>query len=35
LLQAKFKIRGGIDTLEKLEDPRLHSQNRNIIAIDG
>ncbi len=34
-IQAKFKIRGGMDTLEKLEEPKLHSQNRSMIAIGG
>ncbi|HEX9826577.1 MAG TPA: GTP 3',8-cyclase MoaA [Flavobacteriaceae bacterium] len=34
-VQAKFKIRGGMDTLEKLEEPQLHNQNRSMIAIGG
>ncbi len=34
-MQAKFKIRGGMDTLEKLEKPELHSQNRSMIRIGG
>ncbi len=34
-IQAKFKIRGGMDTLEKLQEPTLHSQNRSMIAIGG
>jgi len=34
-IQAKFKIRGGMDTLKKLEEPKLHSQNRSMIAIGG
>ena len=34
-MQAKFKIRGGMDTLEKLEEPKLHSKNRSMIAIGG
>ena len=34
-MQSKFKIRGGMDTLEKLEEPKLHSKNRSMIAIGG
>jgi cyclic pyranopterin phosphate synthase len=34
-IQAKFKIRGGMDTLEKLEQPDLHGKNRSMIAIGG
>lgn len=34
-MHSKFKIRGGMDTLEKLEEPKLHSQNRSMIAIGG
>ncbi len=34
-IQAKFKIRGGMDTLEKLEEPKLHGQNRSMITIGG
>ena len=34
-IQSKFEIRGGMDTLEKLEEPKLHSQNRSMIAIGG
>ncbi|MBL4664180.1 MAG: GTP 3',8-cyclase MoaA [Flavobacteriaceae bacterium] len=34
-VQAKFKIRGGMDTLEKLKDPKFHSQNRSMITIGG
>lgn len=34
-IQSKFKVRGGMDTLEKLEEPKLHSQNRSMIAIGG
>lgn len=32
---AKFKIRGGMDTLEKLKEPQLHSKNRSMITIGG
>jgi cyclic pyranopterin phosphate synthase len=32
---AKFKTRGGMDTLEKLQEPKLHSQNRSMITIGG
>ena len=31
----KFKTRGGMDTSEKIENPKLHSQNRSMIAIGG
>ncbi|HKK12398.1 MAG TPA: GTP 3',8-cyclase MoaA [Flavobacteriaceae bacterium] len=34
-VQAKFKIRGGMDTLEKLQEPTVHSQNRSMITIGG
>lgn len=34
-VRAKFKIRGGMDTLEKLQEPKLHSQNRSMIKIGG
>ncbi len=34
-IQAKFKSRGGMDTLEKLKDPSLHSKNRSMITIGG
>ncbi len=34
-MQSKFKIRGGMDTLEKLESPELHSKNRSMISIGG
>lgn len=34
-IQSKFKIRGGMDTLEKLESPDLHGKNRSMIAIGG
>lgn len=34
-IQQKFKIRGGMDTIEKLEEPKLHSQNRSMITIGG
>ena len=34
-MQSKFKIRGGMDTLEKLESPELHTQNRSMIKIGG
>ncbi|MBT8255162.1 MAG: GTP 3',8-cyclase MoaA [Bacteroidia bacterium] len=32
---AKFAVRGGMDTLEKLKRPDLHSQNRSMIRIGG
>ena len=34
-VQSKFKMRGGMDTLEKLKTPDLHSQNRSMITIGG
>ena len=34
-VQSKFKIRGGMDTLEKLETPDLHGKNRSMITIGG
>lgn len=34
-IQSKFKVRGGMDTLEKLEKPDLHGQNRSMITIGG
>ncbi len=34
-VQSKFKIRGGMDTLKKLEEPKLHGKNRSMIAIGG
>ena len=32
---SKMKIRGGMDTLEKLKEPDLHNQNRSMISIGG
>jgi len=34
-VRGKFKVRGGMDTLEKLQQPKLHSQNRSMITIGG
>ncbi len=34
-VQAKFKVRGGMDTLKKLQEPKLHSNNRSMITIGG
>lgn len=34
-VKAKFKIRGGMDTLEKLQEPKLHNKNRSMITIGG
>lgn len=34
-VQAKFKVRSGMNTLEKLKNPQLHSKNRSMIAIGG
>ena len=32
---AKLKVRGGMDTLEKLQEPELHTKNRNMTTIGG
>lgn len=32
---AKLKVRGGMDTQEKLLEPKLHAQNRSMITIGG
>lgn len=34
-LQVKFKMRGGMDTDEKLQSPDIHGQNRSMITIGG
>lgn len=34
-VQNKFKVRGGMDNLEKLQEPELHGKNRSMIAIGG
>ncbi|WP_282135691.1 GTP 3',8-cyclase MoaA [Seonamhaeicola maritimus] len=34
-VQSKFKIRGGMDTIEKLQKPDLHGKNRSMITIGG
>jgi cyclic pyranopterin phosphate synthase len=34
-VEAKLKIRGGMNTLKKLQEPKLHSQNRSMITIGG
>lgn len=34
-VKAKFKVRGGMDTLEKLQEPKLHNNNRSMITIGG
>ena len=34
-IQAKLKVRGGMDTLEKLQEPELHTNNRNMTTIGG
>ncbi|MCF6295674.1 MAG: GTP 3',8-cyclase MoaA [Flavobacteriaceae bacterium] len=34
-VKAKFKVRGGMDTLKKLQQPKLHSNNRSMITIGG
>lgn len=32
---AKLKVRGGMNTLEKLQKPQLHGKNRSMITIGG
>ncbi len=34
-VRSKLKMRGGMDTLEKLQNPELHGKNRSMIAIGG
>ncbi|GAA4282300.1 GTP 3',8-cyclase MoaA [Gaetbulibacter aestuarii] len=34
-VQAKHFMRGGMDTLEKLQEPKRHSNNRSMITIGG
>ncbi|AVI50946.1 GTP 3',8-cyclase MoaA [Pukyongia salina] len=34
-MRSKFKVRGGMDTLEKLQQPELHGKNRSMITIGG
>jgi len=34
-VQAKFKVRGGMNTIKKLQEPKLHSKNRSMITIGG
>ncbi len=34
-LQHKYKMRGGMDTPDKLENPNLHTNNRSMTAIGG
>ncbi|MBD0822989.1 GTP 3',8-cyclase MoaA [Aestuariibaculum marinum] len=34
-VKAKFKVRGGMNTLEKLQEPERHNQNRSMITIGG
>ena len=34
-VRAKFKVRGGMDTLKKLQEPKLHNNNRSMITIGG
>lgn len=35
VVRLKQKMRGGMDTLEKLKEPKLHSKNRSMVAIGG
>ncbi|MBT3173513.1 MAG: GTP 3',8-cyclase MoaA [Lentimicrobiaceae bacterium] len=34
-VKSKYRIRGGMDTLKKLESPDLHTRNRSMTAIGG
>ncbi|MCH4552862.1 MULTISPECIES: GTP 3',8-cyclase MoaA [Aestuariibaculum] len=34
-VKAKFKVRGGMNTLEKLQEPERHNKNRSMITIGG
>lgn len=34
-IKRKFKIRGGMDTIEKFKDPTQYGKNRSMIAIGG
>ncbi len=34
-IKTKLKIRGGMDTIEKLQKPELHTKNRNMTTIGG
>jgi molybdenum cofactor biosynthesis enzyme MoaA len=34
-VQSKLKVRGGMDTLKKLQNPKMHNQNRSMITIGG
>jgi len=34
-VQAKLKIRGGMNTIKKLKEPKLHGKNRSMITIGG
>ena len=34
-VQTKLKMRGGMDTLEKLQEPKRHNNNRSMITIGG
>ncbi len=34
-VQSKLKVRGGMDTLKKLQEPKLHTQNRSMTTIGG
>ena len=34
-MRAKFKVRGGMDSIEKLKNPHLHGKNRSMTAIGG
>jgi len=34
-VQGKLKMRGGMNTIEKLQNPQLHTKNRSMTAIGG
>jgi len=35
VIQRKQKVRGGMDTMETLQEPKIHSKNRSMITIGG
>ncbi|AUC16313.1 cyclic pyranopterin phosphate synthase MoaA [Tenacibaculum sp. SZ-18] len=35
VIKRKYKMRGGMDSMQKLENPSLHQQNRSMITIGG
>jgi cyclic pyranopterin phosphate synthase len=35
VIHRKQKVRGGMDTMETLQEPKIHSKNRSMITIGG